>query len=188
VLEIAGGEGIEGRSQHVEELARRLHELRRLGVGLALDGLGGASAPLSELRRLPVDIIRLERGLVDGITESAFLRTLATSVLRLGRELGLVTVAEGVDQPAQAALLRELGCRQAQGLLFSGPVEQQYLDALLLGPGFALHPSGDTRTEPRQLCRDRPHNGSDQQTRPYAPAFGAHLGMGPHDETAVPPA
>jgi len=200
VLEIAGSDGIEGQSQHFEELVRRLNELRRLGVGLALDGLGGASAPLSELRRLPVDIIRLERGLVDGVTESAFLRTLATSVLRLGRELGLVTVAEGVDQPAQAALLRDLGCRHGQGLLFSGPVEQQYLDALLLGPGHALHsapypalhPSGDTRTEPRQLCAGRPHTGphtgSDQQTRPHAPSRGGHLGMGPHDETAVPPA
>ena len=200
ILEIVGGEAVEGRSQHFEDLVRQLNELRRLGVTLALDGLGGASAPLSGLRRLPVDMIKLERGLVDGVTESAFLRTLATSVLRLGRELGLVTVAEGVDHPAQAALLRELGCRHGQGLLFSGPVEQRYLDDLLLGPGYViprpaamdqarvLHPSGDGRGDTRQLRRDRPHWGSDLQERPHAPSRGSHLGMGPHDETPVPPA
>ena len=169
VLEIAGGEAAGGRPQHFDELVRRLADFRKLGVGLVLDGLGGASAPLSGLRRLPVNMIKIERGLVDGITDSPFLRTLATSVLRLGQELGLTTLAEGVDQAAQAGLLRELGCRQARGLLFSGPVEQQELDELLLGPGFALP--------------DR--TWSDLRTRPFV---GVRLDLGPHDETPMAPA
>ena len=145
LLEIAGGEATEAPSQHFEELVRRLTALRRLGVGLALDGLGGVCAPLSGLRRLPVDVIKLERGLVDGITESDFLRTLATSVLRLAGELGLSTVAEGVDLPEQATLLRDLGCRHGQGLLYSGPLEQAALDTVLRGPGFILprHAGGE---------------------------------------------
>jgi diguanylate cyclase (GGDEF)-like protein/PAS domain S-box-containing protein len=212
VLEIAGGEATEAPSHHFEELVRRLTALRRLGVGLALDGLGGVCAPLSGLRRLPVDVIKLERGLVDGITESDFLRTLATSMLRLGRELGLTTVAEGVDQQAQAELLRELGCRQGMGLLYSGPLEQAQLDALLRGPGVILprrpaaeqvrlvHLTGDIHdkaradlrpdardgTPPRQ--RDRSHLAVDQQAGPRTGALGGHLAPGPHGETSIPPA
>ncbi|MFC1420270.1 putative bifunctional diguanylate cyclase/phosphodiesterase [Streptacidiphilus cavernicola] len=187
-----------------DETVRRLNALHRLGVGLALDGVGGPSAPLSGLRRLPVDLIKLDRGLVEGLVESAFLRTLATSVLRLGRELGLTTVAEGVDHAAQAALLRDLGCRRGQGAFFSGPLEEARLDALLRGPGFALprpaaaelprlvHPSselrGDLRGDLRHHRSAHPRPAPDQPVRPGPPVQGSHLGTGPHDETSLPPA
>ena len=190
-------------SQQFEELVRRLAALRRLGVVLALDGLGGVSAPLSGLRRLPVDAITLEPGLVGGLTESAFLRTLAASVLRLGGDLGLTTVAEGVDRPAQALLLRDLGCRFGQGLLYGGPLEQQPLDELLLGPGFGpprppgtelvlftgrSAPTGDAHEVGRREPGPCPRQAADQRVRPRAGARGGHLGPGPHDETSIPSA
>jgi len=210
LLEIAGTQAATGgrsqpfespqfESQQFEELIRRLTALRRLGVGLVLDGLGGVSAPLSGLSRLPVDAIKLEAGLVGGITESAFLRTLAASVLRLGGDLGLTTVAEGVDRPAQARLLRELGCRLGQGLLFSGPLEQQPLDDLLCGPGFGpprppgtelvlfTAPTGD-RHEGGEQSVPRLHQAVDQRIRPQSGVQGRHLGLGPHDETSIPSA
>ncbi|MFC1412271.1 putative bifunctional diguanylate cyclase/phosphodiesterase [Streptacidiphilus sp. N1-12] len=211
LLEIAEGDAADGRAHHLddrrfEDLGRRLTALRGLGIGLALDGLGGPSAPLSGLHRLPVELIKLDRGLVDGLLESTFLRTLATSVLRLGRELGLTTGAEGVDHAAQAALLRELGCRRGQGAFFSGPLDEPRLDAVLCGPGFPLprpampdlsrlvhpsgpvHPSGEVRGDLRHHRAPHARPGSDQPVRPYPPVLGSHLGMGPHDETSFPPA
>ena len=215
LLEIAEGDPVEDRAhpfddpawepgsregRSFDDLARRLTALHRLGIGLALDGLGGPSAPLSGLRRLPVDLIKLERGLVEGLVESPFQRTLATSVLRLGRELGLTTGAEGVDHAAQAALLRDLGCRRGQGAFFSGPLEQDRLDALLRGPGFSLprpatpelprlvHPSSEPRGDLRHHRPGPPRPSADQQVRPFPPVQGGHLGLGPHDETSLPPA
>ncbi|SEM64481.1 putative bifunctional diguanylate cyclase/phosphodiesterase [Streptacidiphilus jiangxiensis] len=122
----------EGRPHGVDELVQRLARLKQLGVGLVLDGLGGGATPLSELRRLPVDALKLERGVVDGLLESAFLRTLASSVLRIGHELGLETVAEGVDTPEQARVLRDLGCSRGQGLHFAPPMGEDELQELLV--------------------------------------------------------
>ncbi|MEY9873711.1 diguanylate cyclase (GGDEF)-like protein/PAS domain S-box-containing protein [Streptacidiphilus sp. MAP12-33] len=123
---------LDGRAHGVDELVQRLARLRLLGVGLVLDGLGGGATPLSELRRLPVDALKLERGVVDGLLESAFLRTLASSVLRIGRELGLETVAEGVDSAEQARVLRDLGCSRGQGMHFAPPMGEDELRELLV--------------------------------------------------------
>jgi EAL domain-containing protein (putative c-di-GMP-specific phosphodiesterase class I) len=122
----------DGRNHGVDELVQRLGRLRQLGVGLVLDGLGGGATPLSELRRLPVDALKLERGVVDGLLDSAFLRTLASSVLRIGHELGLETVADGVDSVEQARVLRDLGCSRGQGLHFAPPMREDELRELLL--------------------------------------------------------
>jgi diguanylate cyclase (GGDEF)-like protein len=127
----------EGRAHRVDELVQRCRRLKQLGAGLVLDGLGGGATPLSELRRLPVDALKLERGVVDGLLDSAFLRTLASSVLRIGRELGLETVADGVDRAEQARILRDLGCSRGQGLHFAPPMGEDELKELLLA---------DTRT------------------------------------------
>ncbi|WP_052434585.1 putative bifunctional diguanylate cyclase/phosphodiesterase [Streptacidiphilus melanogenes] len=128
---------VDGRSHGVDELVQRLGRLKQLGIGLVLDGLGGGATPLSELRRLPVDALKLERGVVDGLLDSAFLRTLASSVLRIGHELGLETVADGVDRAEQARILRDLGCSRGQGLHFAPPMREDELKELLLA---------DTRT------------------------------------------
>ncbi|RAG82079.1 phosphodiesterase [Streptacidiphilus pinicola] len=122
----------DGRAHGVDELVQRLGRLKQLGVGLVLDGLGGGATPLSELRRLPVDALKLERGVVDGLLDSAFLRTLASTVLRIGRELGLETVADGVDRAEQARILRDLGCSRGQGLHFAPPMREDELQELLL--------------------------------------------------------
>jgi diguanylate cyclase (GGDEF)-like protein/PAS domain S-box-containing protein len=122
----------EGRTHGVDELVQRLGRLRQLGAGVVLDGLGGGATPLSELRRLPVDSLKLERGVVDGLLDSAFLRTLASSVLRIGHELGLETVADGVDSVEQARILRDLGCSRGQGLHFAPPMREDELRELIL--------------------------------------------------------
>ncbi|WP_369268550.1 EAL domain-containing protein, partial [Streptomyces harbinensis] len=115
------------------ELRRRLSDLGRLGVGVALDGFGGTATPPAALLRLPVDLVRLDRELTDGLLESPALRTVTGALLRLTGDLGVPTLADGIDHPDLAATLRALGCTHAQGPLFSEPLEPARLHRLLEG-------------------------------------------------------
>ncbi|MGW4689173.1 putative bifunctional diguanylate cyclase/phosphodiesterase [Streptomyces sp. NPDC004244] len=129
-----------------DELERRLAALRRLGVLVALDGFGSGYAAISALRRLPVDILKLDRGLVEGVVESARLRKITAGLLRIANDLGMHSVAEGVDLPEQVLALRAMGCTHGRGLAFSGPLDEYRLRrALVRGtfpvPGGAVQPA-----------------------------------------------
>ncbi|WP_405963249.1 EAL domain-containing protein [Streptomyces sp. NBC_00723] len=111
----------------LDELERRLGALRRLGVRIALDGFGSGYAALTALRRLPVDVLRLDRSLVEGVVESARLHKITSGLLRIATDLGLQSVAEGVDLPEQVVALRAMGCTHGQGMAFSGPLDEYRL-------------------------------------------------------------
>ncbi|MFI9719468.1 putative bifunctional diguanylate cyclase/phosphodiesterase [Streptomyces sp. NPDC052396] len=111
----------------LDELERRLVSLRRFGARVALDGFGTGFGAMSALRRLPVDVLRLDRTLVDGVVESARLHKITAGLLRIAGDLGLQSVAEGVDDPEQARALRAMGCTHGQGLAFSGALDEQRL-------------------------------------------------------------
>ncbi|MER5972644.1 EAL domain-containing protein [Streptomyces sp. NPDC002055] len=111
----------------LDELERRLTALRRLGVRIALDGFGSGCAAISALRRLPVDVLKLDRELVEGVVESARLHKITSGLLRIAGDLGLQTVADGVDLPEQVAVLRAMGCTHGQGMAFSGPLDEHRL-------------------------------------------------------------
>ncbi|MFJ6747462.1 EAL domain-containing protein [Streptomyces sp. NPDC091266] len=118
----------------LDELERRLVALRRLGVRIALDGFGSGYAAISALRRLPIDVLRLDRGLVDGVVESARLHKITAGLLRIASDLGMKSVADGVDLPEQVLALRSMGCTHGQGMAFSGPLDEHRLRrALTLG-------------------------------------------------------
>ncbi|MFJ3666572.1 putative bifunctional diguanylate cyclase/phosphodiesterase [Streptomyces sp. NPDC090106] len=129
----------------LDELERRLAALRRLGVRIALDGFGSGYAAITALRRLPVDVLRLDRGLVEGVVESARLHKITSGLLRIASDLGLQSVADGVDLPEQVVALREMGCTHGLGMAFSGPLDEYRLRrALALG----RYPVPDTDAEP----------------------------------------
>ncbi|MDN5384884.1 EAL domain-containing protein [Streptomyces sp. LB8] len=111
----------------LDELERRLTALRRLGVRIALDGFGSGHGAVSALRRLPVDMLRLDRGLVDNVVESTRLYKITSGLLRIATDLGLQSVADGVDVPEQAVALRAMGCTHGQGMAFSGPLDEYRL-------------------------------------------------------------
>ncbi|MDI3386143.1 EAL domain-containing protein [Streptomyces sp. B-S-A8] len=117
----------------LDELERRLAALRRLGVRIALDGLGTGHAAINALRRLPVDVLKLDRSLIEGVVESARLHKITSGLLRIAGDLGLQSVADGVDLPEQVVALREMGCTHGQGMAFSGPVEEPRLRRALAG-------------------------------------------------------
>ncbi|MFB7452915.1 putative bifunctional diguanylate cyclase/phosphodiesterase [Streptomyces sp. NPDC056194] len=122
----------------LDELEQRLVTLRRLGVRIALDGFGSGHMAINALRRLPVDILKLDRGLVEGVVESARLRKITRGVLRIAGELGMQTVAEGVDVPEQVVALRAMGCTHAQGMAFSGPLDEYRLRRALVRDEYPL--------------------------------------------------
>ncbi|WP_443055099.1 putative bifunctional diguanylate cyclase/phosphodiesterase [Streptomyces sp. NBC_00691] len=122
----------------LDELEQRLVALRRLGVRIALDGFGSGHVAINALRRLPVDILKLDRGLVEGVVESARLRKITRGVLRIADELGMQTVAEGVDVPEQVIALRAMGCSHAQGMAFSGPLDEYRLRRALVRDEYPL--------------------------------------------------
>jgi len=110
---------------------QRLAEVRAMGVRVALDDFGTGFSSLSYLHDLPVDIIKIDRCFLNTRrTDDRHLEFLR-AIYTLGRSLGLVTIAEGVEEPADLALLRRFGVDQAQGYYFSRPVEGDAVEPLL---------------------------------------------------------
>lgn len=98
-----------------------LRDLKRMGVSIAIDDFGTGWSSLGYLRRFPIDIVKIDRSFVSGLGADNGDTEVVRAVVGLGRALGLEVVAEGVETPEQAALLRELGCDRAQGYLFGRP-------------------------------------------------------------------
>lgn len=121
-----------------DDLELRLVSLRRLGVRIALDGFGSGYAAINALRRLPVDVLKLDRGLVEGVVESARLHKITAGLLRIACDLGMQSVADGVDVPEQVLALRAMGCTHGQGMAFSGPLDEYRLRRALVRDEFPV--------------------------------------------------
>jgi EAL domain-containing protein (putative c-di-GMP-specific phosphodiesterase class I) len=109
--------------QDDEATATILRDLRAMGFRIALDDFGTGYSSLSYLARFPLDILKLDRSFVRDVTMNASARGIATAVISMAHVLGLLVVAEGVDQQAQARFLKEQGCDELQGFLISGALE-----------------------------------------------------------------
>lgn len=115
----------------VELAVATLADLRGLGVRLALDDFGAGYSSLRYLKRLPVDLVKLDRMLLDGLEQDPAALALVDGVLTLLRRLGLTAVAEGIDAPSQLAVLQALQCPAGQGYLFSPPLPAHAVPELL---------------------------------------------------------
>jgi diguanylate cyclase (GGDEF)-like protein/PAS domain S-box-containing protein len=108
-----------------------MNELRRLGVNLAMDDFGTGTSSLGFLRGYPFDIIKIDRSFVKDLNTGRDVLAVIHATINLIENLGMASLAEGVEESAQLAVLQSLGCRYAQGYLFSRPVPaEQLLDAL----------------------------------------------------------
>ncbi|MFI7689151.1 putative bifunctional diguanylate cyclase/phosphodiesterase [Nonomuraea sp. NPDC049655] len=117
--------------EDAEETIRRLSELRALGVRLAIDDFGTGYASLAFLRQLPVDMIKIDPSFVSGLGRDDTLTLLTRTIVRLGHDLGLTVVAEGIERPEQLELLREMGCTRGQGFLVARPMAARGVDSLM---------------------------------------------------------
>jgi len=105
-----------------ESAMKLLAEIRRLGCQIALDDFGTGYSSLSYLRRLPLDILKIDRSFITGIGEEQTESSLAFNIVGIGRSLGLKVIAEGVATAAQWDALCRWRCAEAQGYLISQPV------------------------------------------------------------------
>jgi diguanylate cyclase (GGDEF)-like protein/PAS domain S-box-containing protein len=110
-----------------QELGTILTELRARGVRIAIDDFGTGYSSLGYLRDLPVDELKIDRSFISRMAGQIDHGLVAT-IIKLGRELELGTVAEGIESPEQLALLRELGCDLGQGFLLGHPGSPGDLD------------------------------------------------------------
>jgi diguanylate cyclase (GGDEF)-like protein/PAS domain S-box-containing protein len=114
-----------------DEAIAMLTALRLDGVHLAIDDFGTGYSSLGSLRRLPVDLLKIDRSFIASLPDDDDAGTIAWAVVRLGHTLGMPVLAEGVETPEQHEALRRFGCDQAQGYLFGRPMPAAELEAAL---------------------------------------------------------
>ncbi|RVT96367.1 EAL domain-containing protein [Rhodovarius crocodyli] len=110
-------------SRDPERTARLLEKLRAIGVSIAMDDYGRGSMSLTALRELPLDCLKLDHTLMQGLEDGPQALATIRALIALGKSLGLKVVAEGVETREQLELLRREGCDEAQGFLFGPPAE-----------------------------------------------------------------
>jgi EAL domain-containing protein (putative c-di-GMP-specific phosphodiesterase class I) len=117
--------------QDAARTALVLGELKALGVHTSIDDFGTGYSSLSHLRRLPLDILKLDRSFVSEMLNNNENREIVHTIISLAHILGMHIVAEGVETVEQANQLRSLGCKYAQGYFFSKPMNQAGAEAFL---------------------------------------------------------
>lgn len=114
-----------------ERTARILRRFQSLGVEVALDDFGTGFASMTELKHLPVNLLKLDMSFVKGITTDSYDRAIVESIIRLGSALNLKVIAEGIESAEIIDKLLELGCYRGQGYLISMPVAPTELIPML---------------------------------------------------------
>ena len=116
-----------------EEMDEVLQSLRALGVSLSIDDFGTGYSSLRYLKQLPVDSLKIDRSFVRELPGDPAAAAITAAVIAMAHKLGLVVIAEGVEQGAQLAFLRANDCDQVQGYLLGRPLPLPQLDELLAG-------------------------------------------------------
>jgi diguanylate cyclase (GGDEF)-like protein len=128
-----------------EATARRLVQLKQLGVLIAIDDFGTGYSSLAYLRQFPADVLKIDRSFVSAIATSNESAALIHTLVQLGKALHIEILAEGIEDRAQLETLQREHCDHGQGFLFSRPLEidalERFLDATATEPGAseALH-------------------------------------------------
>ncbi|MGD0964651.1 MAG: EAL domain-containing protein [Candidatus Acidiferrales bacterium] len=110
---------------------RIFSQLKDIGVRLSIDDFGTGHSSLSRLRSFPVDVLKIDRSFVRNIEHDGESREIVQLIVTLAHHLNLKVIAEGIETPGQCAYLKQFGCEFGQGYLYSRPVDQAALQALL---------------------------------------------------------
>jgi diguanylate cyclase (GGDEF)-like protein/PAS domain S-box-containing protein len=133
----------------VDDVVRKMHRLREMGVALSMDDFGTGYSSLAYLKQLPLDQIKIDQSFTRDISLDPTDAIMVKTIIDLARNFRLHVIAEGVETAEQLAFLRENGCQAYQGYLFGRPGDVQTFEALarpaLAGRG---GPGGDVFAQP----------------------------------------
>jgi diguanylate cyclase (GGDEF)-like protein/PAS domain S-box-containing protein len=113
-----------------------LNKLQDMGLQLALDDFGTGHSALHYLPRLPIDILKIDRGFIEGVADDGRQAAVVEAIIAMSRKVSITPVAEGVERLDQADALLEMGCPLAQGYHFARPGPPRRIDRLLSSNGF----------------------------------------------------
>ena len=139
--------------QDPEHAVRVLRELRNAGIGVAIDDFGTGYSSLSYLTRFPLSALKVDRSFVAGALDDDASAAIVRTVIDMAHILGFKVIAEGVENEAQAAFLRGLGCDEGQGYLFAKPMPEADLRRFIATPPAAS--AGARRARPKAVRASR---------------------------------
>ena len=128
--------------------ARRLTAIKELGVKIAIDDFGTGYSSLAYLQQFPVDCLKIDRSFTHAISTSPESKALIRTLVQLGKDLGLKTLAEGVETTSEMDHLRQENVNEAQGFLLSRPLDATTLEAQILAPSRPTTVSAERRGIP----------------------------------------
>jgi diguanylate cyclase (GGDEF)-like protein/PAS domain S-box-containing protein len=126
---------------NTDRAVKVLSAIKTLGVRLAIDDFGTGYSSLAQLKRFPIDTLKVDRSFIRDIPDNTEDKAITEAIIALGCTLGLTVVAEGVETKEQQTFLREQSCDEMQGYYFSKPVVPERFAELLLENSLALKPS-----------------------------------------------
>ena len=109
---------------NTEKSLKAVSKLKNIGVHLSIDDFGTGYSSLAYLKRFAVDKLKIDRSFVRDITRNGDDEAITRAIIQMANNLGIATVAEGVEDKNTLTILQELGCDTIQGFLFSPPVQE----------------------------------------------------------------
>jgi len=129
LLEIEITEGMV--MQNVERVSRLLRAIKASGVHIAMDDFGTGYSSLAQIKRFPIDTLKIDRSFIRDIPRNTEDKAIAEAIIAMGKTLAMTVVAEGVETAEQAEFLRTRGCDEMQGYYFSKPLAPEPLAELV---------------------------------------------------------
>ena len=118
--------------EDIDFAVARLHELKAQEIRLAVDDFGSGYSSLNYIRKLPVDILKIDRSFVADVAKPGELSSLTQTIVELASILKMVPVAEGIEDEGQLRALQQMGCALGQGFLFTRPLDVRALETVVL--------------------------------------------------------
>ena len=123
----------------VDAATARLGEIKQMGVKIAIDDFGSAYAYHSDLQRLPLDYLKVDRGSLAASDDEDYRSWLLEAILVVGRDLSLTVIAKGIETAEQMTTLHAMGCTMAQGFLLGKPTPVDAVEGLFVAGFPAAH-------------------------------------------------
>ena len=115
----------------MDDVIEKMNVLREYGIRFSMDDFGTGFSSLSYLRRLPIDTLKIDKTFIDTVVTDNPTRTIAETIIEMGKKLGFHTIAEGVEDEVQFDLLRDIGCDNIQGYYMGKPMVSEKIEEML---------------------------------------------------------